>query len=87
MAAGLQVSKADLNSMAGSIAKDAQSIARRIKELGVYLDATNLQTAHGFTEAEEADIKSAFAASELRGVADEIQALVFAKRLIGMGIT
>jgi hypothetical protein len=69
--AGIVVTKAEVDTAAGSIARDLQLNMRRVIEFKRWLDAKSDQdlTALGFGAAEIADIRSAFAdAAELADI-------------------
>ncbi|MFI6732110.1 hypothetical protein ACIBI9_04185 [Nonomuraea sp. NPDC050451] len=98
MAAGLQITKAEINATSGTVARSVFAVLSDVLEFKAWLDtvsANDLETTYGFATAEAADLKSAFAdLADLAGIFNGSAAAntlphdyrVFAKRLIGTGL-
>lgn len=97
MAAGIQISKAEINQGAGSVARAVFNVVATVRQFKFWLDsvsANDLETVYGFTSAEAADIKSAF--NDLEALANVFEGTgtrpvaydhrAFTRRLIGTGL-
>ncbi|MGZ3714575.1 MAG: hypothetical protein ACXVA4_04085, partial [Ktedonobacterales bacterium] len=60
---GIQPTKADIDSMSGSLSRELNSVMERITEFKAWLDTqtdNNLQTTYGYTASDTANLRSAF---------------------------
>jgi hypothetical protein len=95
MAAGASatINQAYINGAAAGLAKDFENVMLRCQEFNTFLQANNLQTAYGFSAADDAAVKSAFSTlNELRlvyegraTVGTANQAKTFVTALVGAG--
>lgn len=98
MAAGIQISQAEINNQAGAIARSVFNSLENVRQFKSWLDglsANDLMTGYGFNSTDANVLKSAFTdLGDLAGIFQGSAAVatlphdyrVFAKQLLGTGL-